>query len=145
MGEAFLVANKTKKEYIYPHAFGDGYKLPEILYSARGALAALGVLLLAPEEKGRGLAMRAKGDPIWFARIVGRWRHDTVVITGEYNDAEGGAALNDYDTAMDSYVDISHFVRKACGSMLTHGAYRGVEEPPFVYDEATALFKPREP
>jgi len=146
MGEAFLVANTTKKEYIYPHAFGDGYKLPEILYSAQGTLAALGVLLLEPQATDHGLVTRIKGDPIWFARIVGRWCRCDIAIAGEYSIAEGNVtSLNLYETAKEGFVDISYFVRKACGATITNGYFWAVEEPPFVYDEATALFKPREP
>lgn len=146
MGEAFLVANKTKKEYIYPHAFGDGYKLSEILYSARGTLAALGVLLLERAAKGHDLVARVKGDPVWFDRIAGRWGQCDIAIAGEYSiGEEKGTSPNLYEMAKMEFVDISYYVRKACGAMLSSGYFPAVEKPPFVYDEATSLFKPRKP
>ena len=45
MGQYFKVINKTKKEFINPHTFGNGLKLWEIVASGKGVMQGLGLLL----------------------------------------------------------------------------------------------------
>lgn len=82
MGQYYVVINLTKKQFIHPHAFGDGCKLMEFGSSGR-TMSALAVLLV--NSNGRG-----GGDLDSHRPIVGSWAGDKIVIAGDY--AEPGDA-----------------------------------------------------
>lgn len=100
MGQYYLVVNKTKREYLYPHVFGDGLKAFEIIANG-DTLKALGVLLLKSDGGGGGdlKAQRDENNP-----LIGRWVDDEIVIIGDY-DSSGL-----YNTADEDYTDISYHV-----------------------------------
>jgi hypothetical protein len=62
MGQDYLVVNLTKKEYLYPHRFGEGTKLTEFAAEEAGTMFALG-LLLADNNAGAGGGLHSQ-DPI---------------------------------------------------------------------------------
>ncbi len=83
MGQYWIAVNKSKREWIHPHRFGDGLKFGEFKHTSGGFLSALGHLL-------------AEGDG-----YEGRWAGDEVAIAGDYHPSKL------YDTAMDSWKDVS--------------------------------------
>ncbi len=84
MGQYHYVVNLTKKEFLYPHKFGDGLKLLEFGMSANGTMTALAVLL--SNSRNRGGGDLCSDDEEWY----GRWAGDNIVIAGDY--AEPGDA-----------------------------------------------------
>jgi hypothetical protein len=108
MGQYYRIVNLDKKQYIKPHAFGDGAKLMEFAMSGEGTMAALAVLL--SDGNGRGGGDIRSADP-----LVGSWAGDRIVITGDYAD-EGkfvpeGAEGNLYHHTEESFENISGKVR----------------------------------
>jgi hypothetical protein len=79
MGQYYKIVNVKKKQYITPHAFGDGAKLMEFSMSASGVLAGLAILLA--DGNGRGGGDLNSENP-----IVGSWAGDNIVIAGDYAD-----------------------------------------------------------
>ena len=100
MGQYYLVVNKTKREYLYPHLFNDGLKAVEILWNGN-TLKALGVLLLKSDGGGGG-DLKAQNDE--NNPIVGRWAGDDITIIGDYDSS------NLYTEADEYYTDISMHV-----------------------------------
>lgn len=138
MGEAFIVVNKTKKEYIHPHTFGDGYKLGEILCSARGTLTALGVLLLDEESHDHQHLDEDGRNALWVPKMLGRWVDDSIVMLGEYSNSQDPS----YEVVRETWADISWFVRQAVGRLIEPTGYLGSQiEPEAQYDETTNTFK----
>lgn len=82
MGQYYAIINLTKKQFILPHAFGDGAKLMEF-GSGGYTLSALAILLA--NSNGRG-----GGDLGSRRPVVGSWAGDKIVIAGDY--AEPGDA-----------------------------------------------------
>lgn len=80
MGQGYVVVNLDKKEYLRPHAFGEGYKLLEFGSSGGGTMAGLSILLA--NSNGRGGGDLDSDDP-----IVGSWAGDRIVIAGDYAKA----------------------------------------------------------
>jgi len=78
MGQYFKVINKTKKEFINPHTFGNGLKLWEIVASGKGVMQGLGLLL----AEGH-IEYNKKYEPI-PSTIIGRWQGDSIAIVGDY-------------------------------------------------------------
>jgi len=102
MGQYYLIVNKTKKEYLYPHVFNDGLKALEILWNAN-TLKGLGLLLLKSDGGGGGdlKSQRDENNP-----LIGRWAGDDITIVGDY-DSSGL-----YEEADQNYTDISWHVFK---------------------------------
>ena len=94
MGQYYKVINKTKKEWLCPHTFGNGLKLMEFVSDGRGVLQGLAILLA--EGNGRG-----GGDLQSDNKLIGSWSGDEISIVGDY--ADSGL----YDTATQNYRDIS--------------------------------------
>ena len=89
MGQYFKVINKTKKEVLNPHTFGNGLKLWEFVSDGNGVLQGLGLLL-------------AEGH--MYDAIIGRWHGDKIPILGDYaNDKDGN---NIWDSMLDSKGDL---------------------------------------
>jgi hypothetical protein len=76
-----VLANLDKREFLNPHAFGDGAKLGEFAASAGGTMSALALLLA--RHNGRG-----GGDARTSHPVVGSWAGDRIAIVGDYGDAE---------------------------------------------------------
>jgi len=106
MGQYYLIVNIDKKEYIYPHKFGDGLKLLEFGASACGTMTGLAILL--SDGNGRGGGDVRSDNP-----IIGSWAGDRIVISGDYAD-EGkftpDSPVNLCDYAEQHFKDISEAV-----------------------------------
>lgn len=95
MGQYFLTVNKTKKQYLCPHAFQDGAKAWEIVANG-GMLKGLGYLLTTSDGGGGG---DLKQNP-----FVGYWAGDEIILVGDYDSSKL------YGEAADTYTDISSSV-----------------------------------
>ncbi len=80
MGQYHMPANLDKKEYITPHAFGDGLKMLEFGCSADGTLTGLTILLACSHDRGGGDLHKERDA--W----MGRWAGDRIVILGDYSE-----------------------------------------------------------
>ena len=101
MGQAFLVVNTTKKEYLHPHRFGEGYKFMEFTLDECGIMHGLAHLL----------AQSSEGVAIDNPDITGRWIGDHVMRVGDYDDS----AIFDEAYESDDYHDISQAVIQHIG------------------------------
>jgi hypothetical protein len=120
MGQYFLIVNKTKKEYLYPHIFGDGLKLLEFGCSSHGTMTALALMLRQSNEGGGGDFCDADKFP-----VVGSWAGDRIVIIGDYDKSEL------FQKAEESYKDVSWDILDAMantGDMGVAGPTRGFIE-----------------
>tara|TARA_R100000306_G_C4355971_1_gene132721 strand:+ start:515 stop:943 length:429 start_codon:yes stop_codon:yes gene_type:complete len=101
MGQYFVVANTTKKEFLHPHKFGSGLKFLEFTLDGCSVMSGLAHLL------GQSSDGVAHDD----ATVTGRWIGDHVIIVGDY-DTSGV-----FDEAMDGndYTDISNAVIQHMG------------------------------
>lgn len=120
MGQYHYVANLDKREFIHPHAFGDGLKLLEFGPSGDGTMLGLALLLAAsnndrdgsgafsgnrgggdfhvwadPYGDGRDVGDVTKEDHDLARAIVGRWAGDRIAIIGDY--AESGDIPGEWD------------------------------------------------
>lgn len=80
MGQYHVLVNFDKKEYVHPHALGNGLKLAEQFYSKYGMKDAL-FILMASKSNGRG------GGDLNDGTVVGRWAGDRVALVGDYTEA----------------------------------------------------------
>lgn len=79
MGQYYVAVNITKKQYIQPHACGDGAKLMELGCSAMGTMSCLAILLA--DGNGRGGGDLRSENP-----LIGSWAGDKIVLAGDYAD-----------------------------------------------------------
>lgn len=77
MGQYYYIVNLDKKQYLHPHAFGDGLKLMEFGCSGEGTLLALAALLA--DGNGQGFGDLKSDDS-----LVGSWAGDRIVVAGDY-------------------------------------------------------------
>ena len=94
MGQYYLIINKTKKQYLNPHRFGDGLKLLEFGPSGRGTMYALALLLRQSDEGGGG-------DYPGENPVVGSWAGDEIAIVGDYDSSRL------FQTADEEYEEMS--------------------------------------
>ena len=93
MGQYFKVVNKTKKEVLNPHTFGNGVKLWEFVSDGNGVLQGLGLLLAEGHTEYKDLISIP-------STIIGRWHGDKITILGDYaHDKDGN---NIWDSMIDS-------------------------------------------
>ena len=100
MGQYHLIANLDKREYLYPHEFGDGFKLMEFGQSAGGTLTGLAVLLAATNGRGGGDFWDPNVDvydQAWSP--TGRWVGDRIAIIGDYFEKDDVPGLTPEDMA----------------------------------------------
>lgn len=76
MGQYFMIANLTKKEYLHPHKLGSGVKLWEITLNK--APRVLPLLLRKSSDSGGG-------DINKDYKSAGRWAGDKIVVIGDYD------------------------------------------------------------
>lgn len=81
MGQYHVPVNLDRREFIHPHAMGDGLKLGEWMY---GSTAAALALLLAGQNHG---GPRGGGDLATTDAIVGLWAGQRVYVLGDYYNA----------------------------------------------------------
>ena len=93
MGQYHLIVNLDKRQYIEPHALGNGAKLMEFGRSADGALTALTLLLACSNGRGLGDFYLPKSTlqgeekaalAERYSEIVGSWAGDRIAIVGDY-------------------------------------------------------------
>lgn len=97
MGQYYKIVNKTKKQYLEPHTFGNGVKLMEFVSDGRGVLQGLAILLA--DGNGRG-----GGDLHSDNKLIGSWAGDEVYITGDYADSGLYEKAENYkDISVDVY------------------------------------------
>jgi hypothetical protein len=138
MGQYYKIVNVDKRQFLRPHAFGDGAKLLEWGCSSNGTLTALAMLLAS--GNGRGGGDLASHDP-----LVGSWAGDRVVVAGDYADGDfvsdedmrevlasygdpGGSAgdVNLYTVAGERFADISaDALRVICADSWVRQRYDG--------------------
>ena len=94
MGQYFVVANTTKKEFLHPHKFGSGLKFLEFTLDGCSVMSGLAHLL---GQSSDGVA----NDDV---TVTGRWIGDHVIIVGDY-DTSG---VFDEATDGNDYTDISN-------------------------------------
>ena len=82
MGQYFKIVNLDKKQFLNPHAFGNGLKLCE--FGASVTMMGLAALLSDGNGRGGGDLHVPEDNP--FAGMVGSWAGDRIVITGDYAD-----------------------------------------------------------
>jgi hypothetical protein len=108
MGQYYLIANTTKKQFIKPNRFGDGLKLREFGTSGFGTMYALAALLASGNNRGGG-------DIPSDNPVIGSWAGDSIVIAGDYGD-EGlfteDKTINLYQEASSKYVNISNTIHE---------------------------------
>ena len=94
MGQYYVVANITKREFIDPHFFGNGVKLMEFSMDGRSTMTGLAVLLASSNGTGGG-DLHLNGDSK-FHHIPGRWAGDNIVIAGDYDNRAGSPGCGVY-------------------------------------------------
>ena len=94
MGQYYVIANLDKKEFIDPHAFGDGVKLMEFAGGGSRTLSGLAVMLASSNGMGGGDLHLPVGSN--WEHIPGRWAGDKIVIAGDYDEREGSPGRNVY-------------------------------------------------
>lgn len=93
MGQYYLFVNLDKKQFVHPHALGNGLKLLEFGCSGNGIMTALAGLLSSGNGRGGG-DIHVDPDTELAAvveEVIGSWAGDRIVIAGDYGD--GGLYL----------------------------------------------------
>lgn len=121
MGQTYALVNPAKKQYMFPHAFGEGYKEAETIGAGR-MLKALGLLLAYSTGGGGGdlwchnYRDGRAGDPKHpVSQWHGFWAGDPVYLVGDYDQNANMAPCclkykGLYEEAMTEYTDISYDV-----------------------------------
>ncbi len=121
MGQYHLIVNLDKREFLYPHEFGDGFKLMEFGQSAGGTLTGLTILLAASNGRGGGDFFDPSNGS---GHRPGCWAGDRIAIIGDYfenGDVPGLTVLDMQDLWDDepqTWTDIS---RVLAGQLLEAG------------------------
>lgn len=84
MGQYHLILNLDKRQYLEPHAFGEGAKLLEFGCSMEGTMTALAALLARDNGKGGGDLYPPEGTS--DTALIGSWAGDRIVIAGDYGE-----------------------------------------------------------
>jgi len=111
MSQAVLIINRTKKEYLNPHRFNDGYSVRNLLCNGYTARAL--VLLL---YRCSSNVLKEDGE------LIGSWAGDDIIIVGEGDkrEAHDTQYSNIYAEADKTYDDIS---AKVLEILLNHSVY----------------------
>lgn len=127
MGQYYLAINKTKKQYIAPHALDAGAKLLE--FSCTDSFT-IGLCLLLANSNGRGggdVMIREEYDsktgkykPLTqgqeehlevIKEVAGRWAGDQIVIQGDYAEPTDPGYVSEEE--LKGYNNISSLVLNA--------------------------------
>ena len=84
MGQYHLILNLDKRQYLEPHASGEGAKLLEFGCSMEGTMTALAALLARDNGKGGGDLYPPDGTG--DTALIGSWAGDRIVIAGDYGE-----------------------------------------------------------
>lgn len=79
MGQYYVIVNLDAKQFLSPHACGNGAKLLEFGVSQCGIMSCLAILLA--DGNGRGGGDLRSENP-----IIGSWAGDRIVVSGDYAD-----------------------------------------------------------
>jgi hypothetical protein len=112
MGQYFITINKTKKEYIDTHTFGDGAKFLEFMSSSRGMKEATMMLLTNGGTK---------------EEYLGRWSGDQIEVLGDY--AEEGNLWDEIHSEKSKWKDISKETYRA---LFKNNAWFATEEKEYL-------------
>jgi len=99
MGQYYVIANITKKEFINPSHLGSGIKLMEFAMDGQSAMTGLAILLASSNGQGGGDLHLPAGSE--FAHIPGRWAGDRIVVAGDYDDMPSSPGYKVYDLCRD--------------------------------------------
>ena len=144
MGQYFVAVNETKREWLHPHRFGDGLKFMEFGPSGGGFMLGVALLLRRSNAGGGGdwYGYSAPDGALNEFPVVGSWAGDAVSIVGDYDKSEL------YQTAMDSYKDVSFDVLRAqCADSSAKAdlkerlKYKLSEDDNFTDEEEKALYR----
>lgn len=105
MGEYYLTINLDKKQYIDPHAFGDGAKLFQ-----------------QPTTGQALIVLTADGNDLndeYNNPIVGAWAGDRIVVAGDDVNEEHKNHRNLYEYALANYEDVSEQIQLAVNEAVT--------------------------
>lgn len=116
MGQYYKIVNLDKKQYLYPHRFGDGIKLIEFSTSRFGTLMALSILL----SQGNG---RGGGDIRSEHPLVGSWAGDRIVAAGDYADEMEFVDEKDIERWKENYTKENEEVPKHKPNLYEIAAY----------------------
>lgn len=83
MGQYHKTVNLDKREYLNPHALGDGLKLCEQSGSRAGVSAALMLLLACSNGRGGG-DIDLPEEMAGYREVIGRWAGDRIAVVGDY-------------------------------------------------------------
>ncbi len=97
MGQYHVTANLSKKEFVHPHALGDGLKLIEQAGSGPGGIGTALILLLAASNGYGGGDFDVEDSN----EVVGRWAGDQVAIVGDYAEPEDLAPEHEAELVYD--------------------------------------------
>lgn len=97
MGQYHVTTNLSKKEFVHPHALGDGLKLIEQAGSGPGGIGSALILLLAASN-GYGGGDFCTADP---NGVVGRWAGDQIAIVGDHAEPEDLAPEHEAEIVYD--------------------------------------------
>lgn len=97
MGQYHITANLSKREFVHPHALGDGLKLVEQAGSGPGGVGTALILLLAASS-GYGGGDFGAPDP---NGVIGRWAGDRIAIVGDYAEPEDLAPEHEAELVYD--------------------------------------------
>jgi hypothetical protein len=84
VGQYHLIVNLDKRQYLEPHAFGEGAKLLEFGNASQGMLTALSVLLARDNGKGGGDLYPPEDAS--DVELIGSWAGDRILIAGDYGE-----------------------------------------------------------
>jgi hypothetical protein len=122
MGQYYVIANITKKEYINPSHLGSGIKLMEFAMDGQSAMTGLAILLASSNGQGGGDLHLPAGSE--FAHIPGRWAGDRIVVAGDYDDMPSSPGYKVYDLCR--HVSALQELAEAAGEEGDRVAFRDI-------------------
>jgi len=124
MGQYYKICNKTKKEYLNPHTFGNGLKLMEFTSDGSGVLQGLSLLLANGNGRGGGDFRHEDKN-----NLIGSWSGDSITIEGDYADDSLWDVMNptrhgdDGEEPNPNYVEGWKDISKSVLSLLIQDEY----------------------
>jgi len=100
VGQYYVIVNLDKREYLDPHAFGNGMKLLEFGVDGTSVMTGLAILLASSNGQGGGDLHVPEGSE--WEDVPGRWAGDRIVVAGDYDDREGSPGYGIYRRCRES-------------------------------------------
>ena len=136
MGQYHLAISLSRREFVHPHALGDGLKLIEQAGSGPGGVGSALILLLAASNGYGGGDFDAEDE----SGVIGRWAGDRVAIVGDYAEPEDLLPEHEAELVYDlcgMYADVS----RRAAHLVDYARKSGWKE----YAERASRLKKREP